>query len=469
MSPPRDGLNVIAFRRILMVSSLAATALLIVLSIIGAFIGKERATDLFNSAPMAAYWVVLLALLAAGLAAFRVMTRRIGLGIMHLGCVLILAGAMWASPAGHRLRSDWLGDQGVRKGHMVIDQGGQSDEVYGPGGTIVGRLDFALKLKRFWVDYYPSVPEKWTLRFVRMVAEADGKEIQGEQEVDWAADRPVTLPDSDIELTVLDYQDNSLYQPDADGVIRATLGEEAITLSARPGATGRFERAALTLEAAGLFQMPAHAGMPPVICSHVVVKYPDGRQERHLALDNPALARQWASDGLVLELRPPNYNPGAALPALHVRLRRGQEEREDVLAVDARSTVKDGYDWWALDALYPSKSAWRWAGSPCLLLENPRFGMNGAKDFYSRLVAIRDDRELPETEKVIEVNDPLHYGGYHFYQNDYDKSAWRYSIIGVVRDSGLWVVYAGFILLMAGSAAHFWLRPAWRALRGRAG
>ena len=61
---------------------------------------------------------------------------------------------------------------------------------------------------------------------------------------------------------------------------------------------------------------------------------------------------------------------------------------------------------------------------------------------------------------VIEVNHPLHYGGYHFYQCDYDHPFGRYTVLAVTSDSGLGLVYAGMALACAGAFWIFWIQPA---------
>jgi hypothetical protein len=61
---------------------------------------------------------------------------------------------------------------------------------------------------------------------------------------------------------------------------------------------------------------------------------------------------------------------------------------------------------------------------------------------------------------VIEVNHPLHYGGYHFYQCDYDHPFGRYTVLAVTSDSGLGLVYAGMALACAGALGLFWIQPA---------
>jgi cytochrome c biogenesis protein ResB len=61
-------------------------------------------------------------------------------------------------------------------------------------------------------------------------------------------------------------------------------------------------------------------------------------------------------------------------------------------------------------------------------------------------------------EKSIEVNHPLHFGGYHFYQNSYDAEGHKYTVLSVVSDTGLNFVYAGYLALGIGVFWHFWVR-----------
>jgi hypothetical protein len=77
------------------------------------------------------------------------------------------------------------------------------------------------------------------------------------------------------------------------------------------------------------------------------------------------------------------------------------------------------------------------------------------RDFVSELQVIRDNKVA--AEKDIEVNHPLHYGGYHFYQQAYDDREGKYTILKVTSDSGLSFVYTGYILLCLGICWHFWI------------
>jgi len=101
--------------------------------------------------------------------------------------------------------------------------------------------------------------------------------------------------------------------------------------------------------------------------------------------------------------------------------------------------------------------------APNLWLVQPR-GM--PKDYFSDL-AVRKGGAVV-AEKTIEVNDPLGWGGYHFYQYDYDHERGEYTVLSVRSDSGLYAVYAGFVLLVAGTFVRFWFeraRAGWRRRR----
>jgi cytochrome c biogenesis protein ResB len=61
---------------------------------------------------------------------------------------------------------------------------------------------------------------------------------------------------------------------------------------------------------------------------------------------------------------------------------------------------------------------------------------------------------------TIEVNHPLEHGGTALYQSDFDPEDLELTGLSVVRDPGLWVVYAGFMLCTLGIIAVFYLHPA---------
>lgn len=77
-------------------------------------------------------------------------------------------------------------------------------------------------------------------------------------------------------------------------------------------------------------------------------------------------------------------------------------------------------------------------------------------DYISELEVVKNNKVV--AEKNIEVNHPLHFGGYHFYQQSYDAEAGQYTFLEVVSDTGLNLVYAGYVMLCVGVFWQLWLR-----------
>ena len=141
-----------------------------------------------------------------------------------------------------------------------------------------------------------------------------------------------------------------------------------------------------------------------------------------------------------------------------VTLSRGKYRTEEVFGPKAGSMRSSQLP---LAGLYESAKAWHAAGKPYLRFLPPRPII---KDYKSALVVFKDGREI--ARKTIEVNDPLYIDGYHLYQQSYDHQEGRYTVLAVASDSGLSLVYVGFILLVGGLAVHV-LLPKRRA--GKAG
>jgi hypothetical protein len=77
-------------------------------------------------------------------------------------------------------------------------------------------------------------------------------------------------------------------------------------------------------------------------------------------------------------------------------------------------------------------------------------------EYISELQVLENGRVV--AEKDIEVNHPLGFGGYHFYQHDYDHDNGRYTVLMVVSDSGLRLIYFGYGMLCVGVIWQMWLR-----------
>jgi hypothetical protein len=78
------------------------------------------------------------------------------------------------------------------------------------------------------------------------------------------------------------------------------------------------------------------------------------------------------------------------------------------------------------------------------------------KDLYSEIMIIKDDEII--ARKTIEINKPLHFSGYHFYLFDYDAMNQSFITLEMISDTGLYIVYCGFILLCIGIFWRLWLK-----------
>ncbi len=358
-----------SLRRIWLWVALIAIAALAVLSVVGAFLGAERAGELFNSIPLAVFWCLLLALLMGGFVATGRLIRRPALLAMHLGVVLVVAGGMWGSAAGHRLRARLGGGEKVRKGYMAVRQGqaeSRLHEISRPDE--LGRLPFEVRLEKFWIEYYPPSEPPYLAVGIARGQVASGR--RGRR-IDWTVGREAPIPLTDARVRVLEF----------------------------------FPAARVTREAGAIHVVPDAHGTPA--CKLELTRG-----------DRTVLGWLIADHG----------DEPAPLP---------------------------------LAELYATAGEWRQAGLPTLYLVTTR----AVRDFKSRLSIVRDGKVV--AGKVVEVNHPLHYGGYHFYQLDYDKAAGQYTVLMVVSDAGLAVVYAGFALICAAAAWWFWVEPAWRYVNAR--
>jgi hypothetical protein len=79
------------------------------------------------------------------------------------------------------------------------------------------------------------------------------------------------------------------------------------------------------------------------------------------------------------------------------------------------------------------------------------------KDFKSKLRIVVDGKTV--LAKTIEVNDPLTYKGYSFYQSSYDPKGGNYTGLQVAKDPGIPVVYAGFSSMCFGIIFIFYIKP----------
>jgi len=374
----QDKFHTILLRRFLMWLTLGFFATLTVLSIAGAFLGSERAGTLFNSLPLIVYWFVLLILLAAGVLFLPRLLRKPGLLLIHLGCIVILSGAMWGSEKGHRLRKEWGGKDKIYKGYLVLSE--LRDEIQDNriwNETLdheLGRLPFDLRLEDYWMDYY------WP----------EGRLLIQKYPV-----KSVPDPD-DPNRTVLTPLSRD---PEQTWLLSDRIGEEI--LLPEPLKKVKILRVMRKLHIRGRITDRPRDKMNPALL--IQLEWADGYQDVRFVFP-PHVPHQTQTDGFVF--------------------------------------------------VYMSVKPQRWQ----------------VKDFYSDITVL-DYANRVKRRQVIEVNKPLHYGGYHFYQNKGDEpevpvirgdqkstEPVGFTVLEVVSDTGLNVVYLGFCLLIAGVFWQCWFR-----------
>ena len=322
-------------RRAVIWVALALIILLILLSVYGAFLGSYRAKNFFNSPALSAYWLAFLVLLTAAFVTFRRLIRLPGLLLMHAGCILILAGALWGSGSGLKIHNRLFGAGKIQTGQMIILEGHTKNRITLEDGRQSKQLPFSIKLTDFRIEYY----------------------------------KPEYL---EIQTT----QGQSKIPVEVGGVL--SIGPDFGTITI----VRVFENFKISI---------------------------DG--DSKTVIDDPQ----------------PGYNP-----ALEVRIKNP----------DGTVTTKYVFERFPGHIHPEDKFLLRYHKS--------------VRDYISDIQVIKDGNVV--AEKAIEVNHPLHFGGYHFCQSSYDDRAHIYTVLSVVSDTGLNLVYAGYLMLGIGVFWHFWLR-----------
>ena len=331
-------------------AAMVLIVMLTVLSIWGAFLGAARARVLLASAPMGLCWFALVLVLGAALLAFPSLLRRPALLMTHLGCVIIILGAMAGSPAGHKVANRFRDRPRIPLGYMTIFEGDQDARVFSKNDQLLAELPFKIALKDFQRHYYEPAYVIYQTRsgqrgrFAALVGSRFNLAGQGHT------------------VQILKLFDN----------LRVTMADDHMHVSDEPG---RGDNAAVDLQ--------IHA--------------PDGTTRRRFAFAGQA----------------GHISPQADFHFQYVR---------------------------------------------------------EVRDYVSNLNVLEGDQVA--RVRAVEVNRPLHYGGYDFYQQSFGFDRGRqYTVLMVVSKQGISAVYGGFALLLLGVCVHFWIvRPRqWRRKRGANG
>lgn len=153
---------------------LGCIAVLCILCVFGAFLGAEKAQAFFNSIPLGVFWVVLLVLLVAAIAAFKNIQSQPMLFLMHLSCIFILVGGLSGSHAVFKLLNP---NDKVYKGYIKLYPGQKSNQVYVEADDRVANLDFEVGLLDFQILYYDTSPTKVKDYISDIILIKDGKPV----------------------------------------------------------------------------------------------------------------------------------------------------------------------------------------------------------------------------------------------------------------------------------------------------
>lgn len=469
-------------RQILLWAVLVGIGLLLGLSVIGAFLGDERARAVFNSIPLVVFWVLLLGLLAVGLVHFKRLIRSAGLLGAHLGSLLILLGAMLGSDGGHSLTARLFGSNKIPSGYMTIYEGHASNSITDSKNREIGKLPFSVGLKDFRIEYY-EVDEPWRLLVESPEVDKQDHTTKWKREyIEWSNEQEVAVPFTEARLEVLQYLESArpTYPEEAKPVLEINLADGTkSTLIAEVGQEMLLKEPALRLEIMRIFSNLKVQGTDK---GHKVIDVPG-------PASNPALLVQIEREGgektyqyvyalglihgqeddefkLRYVFAEPNGaepDPNTDLPAMEVLIEHKETSQRAWLIVPKNQIhVRMSL----VDLLGLKKEEDHGEHSHPRQVNLVLAKMQGQiKDYKSDLVVQEEGQTV--ASKTIEVNDPLHYSGYHFYQSSYDDKAGRYTVLSVSSDSGLVLVYIGFALMVGGTFWLFWFKPIWGYLSKR--
>ncbi|MCX5675559.1 MAG: cytochrome c biogenesis protein ResB, partial [Planctomycetota bacterium] len=456
-------------RQAMLWSVLAAILLLIVLSAIGARLGAEDAKDLFNSWPMVVFWLLALGLLVAGFAAFRRLVAAPAGLVMHLGVLLILGGAMWGSIKAHEFREHWFGIKKIPAGYMPILEGEAENRILAADlQTPLATLPFALYLKDFSLEHYPPDRPAWALAVAAPALDAEGNPVPRQRQFAWDVGRQVQVPFTDVHLKVLRYLPHArpTLPPDAKALLVVTDpgGRKLADLPPQVDAQATLQDPAVTLRVVKVFENLKVMGSGPQ--RQVIDVGGPGRnpalQVRVSDKDEPI----WEGYALPQFATPVRTEPGEPRLLLHYALPQPTSAEEDPASDVPAMEVELAYgDRTSTEWLLPDPGAElaRLSLAPLVRGRTPGHGdmddamapelfllrpVGDVSAYKSDIEVHQDDRKV--ASQVIEVNEPLHWGGYHFYQHSYDSRNESYTILSVVSDSGLAAVYLGMALLALG-------------------
>jgi hypothetical protein len=478
-----------SLRRAELWAALVVFALLALHSIIGAFLGADRAGRMFTSVAMWGFWIFFAVLVLAGLVTFPRLLRSPALLLAHLGFVLVMGGAFWASQTGNRLEAALTGRPKLLKGYMGLNEGETSSQVMADAKLTkkAGSLPFSIHLDKFTTEYYP-VDKPWML-IAQVPTPAEHPAPQGapyvQVLVDYAVGKAVPVPHTNATVKVLQYLPHAqaVYARQGGGTVKVTTPDGAVReLPAAVGATLSLDKPKVTVRVVQVFgtlrvmgmgengegvQVVDVPGPPQNPAVKLEVEHADGARTTSYAYARMAMHGQ-NKDNLQFDYALPEATSAEPAPegspALQYEVRRGDQENAGWLigSVDTKLT-DDGARFVVApqgDLLALSSAPAGQAAQTALYLAE-RLG--DIKAWKSTVSVVEEGATV--LTKTVEMNHPLSYGGYRFYQDSYRPDDPTFTQLSVASDSGVWLIYLGFVCLGASVFWWMWVQPILRRLR----
>lgn len=424
-------------RRIMLWLGLVFIVLLAIMSIYGAFLGAENAQKFFNAMPLPVYWAVFAVLIAVSLFAFPRMLKAPGLFAMHLGCVLIIAGSMWGSQAGHEIQRKYLGSEKVQSSQMSVVEGFIQDKVYIREGSPVNQSLANLEIDGLSLKYRYSTQ---TIEFV-----SHGEEVREEHVV---IGTQIDLGIENAHIIPVRSFDNLGFK---------TVGGVEQAMEKPGGGSGPALEITLIdsdglkttkiLSDAFIYNLP------------FFIKLNDFRieyysQPRVTVYDFDTKTRIWSGS--------PDFEEEVDLGPIYGKV-TVQKGFKNMMLDGTNAVEKDGEGSNpALEILIkipgePDQIKYAYEDFPgyCRAGNLDIYYDRSISDYISELDVVAKSGKMIKS-KAIEVNKPLYYGGYHFYQSSYqDVGNGKFAtILSVTSDTGLFCVFGGFFAMCVGIVYH---------------
>lgn len=343
----------------------------------------------------------------------------------------------------------------------------ESSNIVFDDGKEVGKLPFKIGLSDFWIEYYGEDDSTPWLLWVD-AAPAEEEHGRRQETFDWAEGDKTELPLVGLKIEVLQYlphaSPGNLEVTQAGGkktIVPADVNQE-VSLDNSKGSLRIVKVFShLIVQADHEVVNVPHSNANPAL--KIEFDQP-GKEKSHIYVYTGAhSAHGQQIEGVKLQYLP-KKDPTSPLPAMEVLLSDGDKKLHGwLVGKDPNRGASLPLTPLLGAATKPADDDGHGHDPNSYLVMARR--STPIKDYKSSLVVA--DEGAVVAEKVIEVNDPLHYGGYHFYQNSYDSQHGQYTVLFVKSDTGLLTVYAGFSLLCAGVFWSSWVRPGWNYLMKR--